>query len=432
MFWLCVAAMTILALFITLFTSRPQGSGEDEVVLAVYKQQLDDLESDATSGALNKEQAPIAKLELEHTLLKELEGSSVKGGQIASESAAPRDWLTNGFIMVLLPVLAIALYYKLGQPQLGTGVIKPETMAATDASHEELRSIEELVVGLEERLQQAPEDEKGWFMLTRTYMAMNRFHDALESVEHLYKLSGDQAEVLLIYANVLMLNNEESFAGKPIEMIQQALELEPNSVTGLWLAGLAALEQADHEAAITYWQKLLPLVAADEQASQQVKQMLAQVYDYRDIGGRVMPGAITEEEYTGESVAGESVDNSVAATATANDIVVVNVSLSAELFAQTGPDDVLFVFARADDGIPMPLAASRLRVADLPATVVLNDTQAMMPSRKLSAFKEVQVVARISKSGNAIAKSGDLSSGLKLVRVGDDEPVVLVIDQLVP
>ncbi|MFT5351398.1 MAG: cytochrome c-type biogenesis protein CcmH [Gammaproteobacteria bacterium] len=420
MFWLCVTAMILVALFITLFPHRRRGedtgSDSDEAVLAVYKQNLADLQSDIKNGTLDEEQAGIAKLELEHGLLGEVQGGKSNQAQTVTKTSLSRDWLLNGFIVLLLPIFAISLYYKLGQPQLASGIITPANNATALTNDEEQPSVEELVLGLEQRLQQTPEDAKGWWMLTRTYMALGRYEDALQSVERLYQLAGDQADILLLYANVLIVNNKGSFTGKPLMLIQQALALEPENTGGLWLAGLAAEEQADYEGAIVYFQKLHPLVKEDETANQQVEQMLAQ----------------WQEAQTGESTAGESLDKGKAEPVHTKDLVIVNVSLSPELVAQTDPNDTLFVFARAEDGMPMPVAVNRMRVADLPASVVLSDDQAMMPSRLLSKFKEVQVMARISKSGNAIAQSGDLSSDVQSIEVGATVAADLQINQVVP
>ena len=117
---------------------------------------------------------------------------------------------------------------------------------------------------------------------------------------------------------------------------------------------------------------------------------------------------------------------------TDNDGIRVQVTLAPELASQTKPEDTLFVFARAADGMPMPVAVSRLTVADFPTSVLLNDAKAMMPSRLLSSFKEIQVVARISKSGNAIAESGDLSSDVQSSTVGDNVEVLLMINKIIP
>lgn len=419
MFWLYALAMMVLALFIILYTPRSRDSRDykenKEVILTVYKQQFDDLDVDVNNGTLTEEQAAMARLELEHALLNEMEGKNGKGDQVSGELSISSDWVLNGVIMLLLPVLVIALYYKLGQPDLVSASGFTATFKDSQSNSEELPSIGELVVGLEQRLQQTPDDEKGLWMLTRTYMALGRYADALTTVEHLYSVIGDDAAVLLLYANVLTLKNGQSFAGKPEELIQQALTLEPDSVSGLWLAGLAAQQRADHDSAIAYWQLLLPLVADDESTSEQVMQLLAEA-----LGGQ------------GKEInVAEASEQATSSDTSQNSDVIVEVSLSEELSGQAADDDMLFVFARAEDGLPMPVAVSRLRVADLPVTVILNDAMAMMPSRLLSAFEEVKITARISKTGNAIAQSGDLTSEVKAARVGGADPVKLTINQFV-
>ena len=419
MFWLYALAMMVLALFIILHTSRSRDSRDykenKEAVLIVYKQQFADLEVDVNNGTLTEEQAAMARLELDHALLNAMEGKNGESDHVNGDMSISSDWVLNSVIMLLLPVLAIALYYKLGQPDLVSASGFTATVIDSQSSNEELPSIEVLVVGLEQRLQQTPDDEKGLWMLTRTYMALGRHADALTTVEHLYSLTGDDAAALLLYANVLTLNNGESFAGKPEELIQQALTLEPDSVSGLWLAGLAARQRADHDSAIAYWQHLLPLVADDESASEQVRQLLAGV-----------PGG-QSKEISVVAISKQTINSDTSQ----NSDVIVEVSLSAELIGEADADDMLFVFARAEDGLPMPVAVSRLRVADLPVTVILNDAMAMMPSRLLSGFEEVQITARISKTGNAIAQSGDLTSEIKSALVGGADPVKLTINRFV-
>jgi cytochrome c-type biogenesis protein CcmH len=409
--------MILLALFIVVFPLRAQRKvdvlARDDAALSLYGQHLSDLQSDIDSGIIDKEQASIAKIELEHRLLHEMEGT--EGEQEVKDTDHSRDWMTSTFLIILLPVFALALYYKLGQPQL-TNQINTFQVNTANENTEQLPSIEELVVGLEQHQEETPGDEKGWWMLTRTYMALNRLEDARMSAEILYELSGDQADVLLLYANVLLLINEGNFTDKITSLVQQALSLDPDNINGLWLAGLGAENQSDYQAAMDYFHKLSPLIATDKAAVQQLNQVLEK-----------LQGSLEADTLVGESIRpGGGVD------VKANEGIVVNVSLAPELVDQADPEDILFVFARAQDGMPMPVAVNRLSVADLPVSVVLNDAQAMMPSRLLSSFKEVQVMARISKSGNAIENSGDLKSDEKIVRVGNEETVVLKIDQLVP
>jgi cytochrome c-type biogenesis protein CcmH len=423
MFWLATLTMILLALFMLFYRARVRVieiADNKEEIVATYKHQFDDVETDANNGTINAEQAEIVKRELEYALLKEVEGKT--GSESESESQTPlggaslSDWTLNTLVIVLLPILAFALYYRIGQPQLassdGAMLIKEQS----PSDEKPMPTIEELVLGLEDRLKQTPEDETAWWMLTRSYMALGRFDDALQSVERLNEISGDTAPVMLLKANVMMLVKGDSFVGEPEGLIQRSLELEPESVSGLWMAGLAARERGDEESAITYWQRLLLLVEADEAASEEILALLAEVLG-ADATGAVL--AKNKNETANKKVQ-------------ASNSVTVNVTLAPEFKEEYGPDDILFVFARADDGMPMPVAASRLRVADLPASLILNDEQAMMPSRLISSFKEVEVLARISKSGQAIAQSGDLSSAVVLSRVGAAETVELLINQRVP
>lgn len=421
MFWLATLTMIVLALFMLFYRARVRVieiTDNKAEIVATYKHQFDDVETDANNGTINAEQAEIVKRELEYALLKEVEGKtgSESESQTPLGAASLSDWTLNTLVIVLLPILAFALYYRIGQPQLASSDGAMLVTEQSPSDEKPMPTIEELVLGLEDRLKQIPEDETAWWMLTRSYMALGRFDDALQSVERLNEISGDTAPVMLLKANAMMLVKGDSFVGEPEELIQRSLELEPESVSGLWMAGLAARERGDEESAITYWQRLLLLVEADEAASEEILGLLAEVLD-ADATGAVL--AKNKNETANTKVQGSN-------------SVTVNVTLAREFKEEYEPDDILFVFARADDGMPMPVAASRLRVADLPASLILNDEQAMMPSRLISSFKEVEVLARISKSGQAIAQSGDLSSAVVLSRVGAAETVELLINQRVP
>jgi cytochrome c-type biogenesis protein CcmH len=103
------------------------------------------------------------------------------------------------------------------------------------------------------------------------------------------------------------------------------------------------------------------------------------------------------------------------------------VSLSPQLKDKVSPEDTVFVFARAAEGPPMPLAVARVRVRDLPYRFALDDSMAMSPALKLSAFPKVVVTARVSKSGGASAQPGDLQGASGPV-ANDAAAVSVVID----
>ena len=405
MFWFFVLLMIVVALLILLRKPSVNGTSlvleDQQALLEVYRQRFDELEKERADELLSEEQYVASRQELEHALLQETSGA----GSTQAQGQADNDRVLSLVVVIMLPLLALALYYKLGQPDLVNANGGPPQQAAQPGPNDELPSIEELVVGLENKLHQNPDDERGLWMLTRTYMAMGRIEEALVPVTHLYQLTGEEPAVMLLYANVLMLNNKESFVGEPIEVIEKALAIEPQNTTGLWLAGMAAMESGNREEAVSHWQKLLPLVAEDEKARQQVEQLLQEA-------GASQPKATEETKPVSDAT------------------VRVEVSLAKELQELVGEGATLFVFARAEDGLPMPVAAQRLPASELPVTLTLSDETAMMPARKLSDFDTVIVVARISSSGNAIAAAGDLSSQSRKVEVGNEEVVRLQIDEV--
>jgi cytochrome c-type biogenesis protein CcmH len=111
--------------------------------------------------------------------------------------------------------------------------------------------------------------------------------------------------------------------------------------------------------------------------------------------------------------------------------IVVNVALDPKFKDSVGPNDTLFVFAKAAHGPPMPLAITRLTAAQLPARLTLTDAMGMVPGLTLSRFPQVVVGARISKSGNATSQSGDLQTLSASTTTARTKPVQLIIAERV-
>ena len=145
---------------------------------------------------------------------------------------------------------------------------------------------------------------------------------------------------------------------------------------------------------------------------------------------RNIVGSLAEAEARGEvSAPAASADTSPAGPSAAAAIRGV-VRLDPKLAAQVKPDDTLFIFARAENGPPMPLAVVRRRAAELPIEFTLDDSLAMLPSMKLSNFPRVVVGARISRSGNAMPQSGDLQGSAGAVNVAAAGRVEITINSV--
>jgi cytochrome c-type biogenesis protein CcmH len=225
----------------------------------------------------------------------------------------------------------------------------------------------------------------------------------------------DDADLYADYADALAMSQGRRIEGAPLELVRQALRIDPAQPKALAMAGTEAFNRKDFPAAIAYWEKLLPLLPPDSEMSKSVAGGIAEA---RELGKIKSPGATPLAAKPG----------SIASSGSG---VSGRVTLSPGFAAQAGPQDTLFVVARALNGPRIPLAVLRRRVADLPMDFALDDTLAMSPELKLSSFSDVIVTARISKSGNAISQAGDLQGASPAVKVGT-RGIAIVIDKVVP
>jgi cytochrome c-type biogenesis protein CcmH len=261
-----------------------------------------------------------------------------------------------------------------------------------------------MVALLLDRVKARPDDIEGWTQLGRGYVALQRWRDGAIALRRAVDLAPNNPHLLADLADVVAMNQGRRLAGEPARLIQQALDADPRHVKALALAGSAALEAQDYATARDLWQRALALVPPDSPAARSMRGSLAQATKLAD-------GAATTVASAGTRIDGE-------------------VLLSPALASRMAPNDTLFVFARAAEGPRMPLAIVR-RSATLPASFALDDSMAMSPQLRLSAFARVVVGARLSRSGNATPQPGDL--------IGHSEPVApgasglrIVIDRVQP
>ena len=275
-FWSSIILMLGAALLVVLrpLLGRAAVGSVDanSAMVDIYHKRLREIEAEVSNGVLSVADAETARTELARTLLLETATDSV--APVATSIIAVRHhWWTVGVIAVLVPVIAVLLYYRLGTPEFADGTLMALGSSADDKAHS--ASIEAMVERLAERLAQKPDDPQGWMMLVNSYMTLGKHEQALSAVEHLYQLTGDQPDVLVRYADVLATVNGGKLSGKPSELIQKALALDPENEMGLWLAGMAAAQAGTPAAAIEHWQHLLPLLESDKASQQEVNELIA-------------------------------------------------------------------------------------------------------------------------------------------------------------
>jgi len=380
------------------------GSGlpgyQDQRNIMIARQRLSELQEQKQSGALSQSQFDEQFAELEQALSDDLD--------ILSHAAIPKAqgrWMVY-LLALTIPLLAGTLYLILGNVKAIShskemAVANPETPSAPD--------IHKMIAGLAERLKADPNDAQGWLMLGRSYKYLEQYPQAVDAFANAYRLLGDQPEVMLLYAEAIAYGNNKNLTGKPAELIAKALTLEPENLNALWLGGMVKAQQNDPATAIKMWQKLEALLPPGSEARKEMQTLLAKM------GSPVAKGTGQAETSQAPIASAVSVD--------------VEVSLAAALQKSVKPSDTVFIYAQALSGPKMPIAIVRKLVADLPARVNLNDTMAMMPEVKLSNFDKVKLLARISKSGNAMTQPGDFLGIIEQAKITGQSRYKIVIDR---
>jgi len=426
-FWSLAAVMVMVALLFILpplLRKRELSSvSRDELNTEVIRQQLVELDTDLAAGKLDKAQYGAARADLEQELLYDL-------GTTGAEPREARSgrWATL-LIIPALPLCAVLLYQQLGSVELIDRLQQARSSQPPQQQQQSpsAASIDEMVARLAERLQQQPDDLKGWVMLARSYTILKRYSDAEIAYANALRLGGEDANLLADYADATVMANGGRFNDQAGALLTRVLELDPGNLKGLWLAGHWKNQSGDYAAALDYWQQATAKLPPGSEDAAVIAEQISSVQGKLGITAApattVAAAAAAATTDTGSTATTDS-----ASTATLS----VSVSLDPQLTAAAAAEDTVFIFARATQGPRMPLAIVRKQVKDLPVTVTLDDSMAMMPAMKLSNFEQVDIGARISKSGNAMPESGDLQGIVSPIATQTSETIQVTINSNVP
>jgi cytochrome c-type biogenesis protein CcmH len=428
-FWVIVSAMTlaIMALVLRpLLMRQPTVTNEQEKKLPVYRQQFSELEQDLANGLLTDEQYQTARHELERRVLEEtgsLETSSMTAGGLINLRFVALS------VAMMIPAASGVLYWTLGNPAAMTHPAA-SPMAAQGGAVDERQMMEglnTLMERLKKKLEQNPNDASGWAMLARSYMAMERYADAVPTFEKAFNLNPNDADMLADYADALGIHQGRKLEGRPETLIQKALKVDPNHVKALMLAGTVAYNRKDFALAVKDWERARANVPpdADSEFSEQIAGAITEAR--QRMGGAPMMAATNIPRASGAMPADHPPVKKTGEKAGASRAITGKVVLGPNMAGKALPD-TLFVFAKDVAGPPMPVSIVRASKNDLPFTFRLDDSTSPMPSRKLSDIETVVIVARLSKSGQAMPGSGDLEGMSQPIKPGA-ENITVVIDR---
>jgi len=405
-FWFVAAGLIALALafvlppFLRKSSSSQTTTSSRDLNITIYQERLDELKQ------LNLSEADFAKakIELDKTLLEDIQTE-----QTISPETQPRGRWAAVVVLIMLPILAMGMFWKTGHFAVLEMIQKAPSQTKEQA---ELNSLEEMIGRLIEKMKQNPEDSKGWVMLGRSYAVLERYEEAEQAYLKAVVLTQENdPDIVSDYAEAVALKNDGQIAGKPLELIQANLSKFPDHPKSLWLVGLNAAQQENFKEAVQNWEKVLVQMPPNSEAW---KTMQNHIQEAKKAGN--LPEITSEQPQP------------IASNVKLN----VQIDIDPTLQAQLQPEQTLFIYAHPAQN-KMPLAMVTKTAKELPLNVTLDDSQAMLPTAKLSQYQEVIISARISKTGNAAPQTGDVFGETGVIKINEvSQPIKITINQIVP
>ena len=362
----------------------------------VYRDQISDLDRGHKSGHISDEEWQHSRDELSVRLLED----TAAVDDPAAKAEKPAVW-TAVVLAVAMPISAMGLYMWVGNPE----ALNPLALKSPDQVDQ--KDLAKLAQTLADRLQSQPDNLQGWVMLGRTSRTLENFDASLKAYDTALKLSADD-DLQLERIEVMAMQRQGLFEGEPWRVIREILQKDPQHFGALLTAGSASYAEGKYADALKYWEQARKPLDANNPDLPGLENAIATVRDKLGMPTKAAPAAAA----SALNVSGQ-------------------ISLSAALKAKVSPNDAVFVYATPANGDRMPLAIMKTTVSQLPLNFMLDDSTAMTPERKLSMAGEVLVKVRVSKSGNAMPQSGDLTGASEgPVKVGAKGLKIEIKDQI--
>ncbi len=417
-FILASGGLTLLILCYLVFSLIRQRQVSDHrraLNAAVYRDQLQELAAEHTDGSLADQDYDQAREEVERRLLEDTTVLPEVTDRVHGRTAAL-------LLLALIPLTSVGMYLWRGHPE----ALNPQTSEmAAPAQQMTPAKINEMVKALAEKLAKNPDNPQGWAMLGRSYMNLDKPGEAVKAFGHLKKEMANDPELMVDYAEALAADAQ--VRGDDRQMIESntwvmnALKMEPGNGKGLFMAGSFAYITQQYALAVSFWSKLMPLLDPN---SQDASFVLEQLNKAR---AQLKLAPVTADSFAGpEGPVKPQAQKGAAASSISGEV-----TLDPALKDKITPGETLFIFAKAVQGPPMPLAVIRTTVGSWPLKFQLSDAQAMSPQFNLSSVDLVRVEVRVTQSGNPMPSSGDLFGATLPLKPGA-HGVELVINQVQP
>jgi cytochrome c-type biogenesis protein CcmH len=384
--FLLLVLVLVLLLRPFIFPPKVEATSRRQMNAAIYREELEKLEVERIAGSINGADYEIAHAEMRQRLFQDTNEEDDRSVMGSSK-------VTVLGLCIFITVLSAGLYYYLGD---ATRIAQKNTEQPMTQE-----GVAKMVAEFAVKMEKDPANLQGWVMLARSYRILGRNEEAAKAYERAGNFIDSDPQLLADYADVLASNANGSFAGKPLQLINQALKLDPNNLMALWLSGTASYVAGNYKVAVQSWEKLAKQLPPGTEDARSIE---ASIADARAKGGISSKASVNTKGVSGK------------------------IEISAELKSKVKSSDIVMVIARKP-GERMPVAVLRTSATEFPMSFSLTDALAMNPSAPLSQLSEASIEVRISKTGMAKPEAGDLISAPQIVKVGASN-IRLVIDQV--
>lgn len=438
MFYVIAALMLLLALLFILLPlllakrSNLARLSNEAANLDAFRQQKREITAEFQRGLMTESQRDLALDELATRAAAEIDvdGKVKQGRAISGNNASKAPWILGSVISIFVVAGSVLGYATWGQHDArvisaATGSTKNADAPIDPNAPMSDKQIVALVDNLAKKMQENPNDAKGWILLARTQQALGQLGASVDAFQRAVALTPNDAQLLADYADAQAMVQEGVFEGKPRTLINQALKADPKNMKALALAGTAEMRAGNKPASLKYWEQLKSLVPPDSDDYKQVSAIIVEIKTGKPAFPESAPAA---------QQAKVDVQKDAPVAAGGGKSVTGTVNIATALKSKIAAGDTLFIFARsAAKGAPkMPLAVLRIPVpAAWPHTFTLSDAMAMAPGMNLSAHADVTIEARISKAGNALPQPGDMQGSSAVVK-NDARGISINIDKVLP
>ncbi len=388
-----------------------QQASYDETQVELYQEHLADLERALANSEISQEQFAELKLELQKAL--------VNDESLASAARPPSSRGKRAVFMlaVAIPLLSVFLYTRWGA-RADWDIYQHLQSLPAATSHEDYESrLRQISTRIQTRLNRTPDNAGLRHVLAQTSMTLQDYDLAVDSYRKILEQFPGSPAIISNLAQAMFYRAGNVVTPEVRQYTQQALELAPMLPEMLGLAGIDAKNRGDYREAIRYWKLAMSQMDPDSRSAQGYLNGISNAEKALQDAGEPL------EEPRKEDAGGE--------TAAATQALTVKVTLGEAVKLQGG--ETVFVYARAWNGPKMPLAIKKLSIQELPAEIVLDESMAMAPGMSIDKFPELEVVARISRTGSPSPQSGDWEATQGPVRLSEQKgPISLVIASQVP